>query len=107
MSDHLKSITQQMRENQIEELSIKQRSSRLEEEFIGKAGKARQELSITRICVTGGPCAGKTTAMAELSLVLNQMGFRVLQVPKAAMILKKGGVSIETAGMTFTQACKF
>jgi tRNA uridine 5-carbamoylmethylation protein Kti12 len=44
--------------------------------------------------MTGGPCAGKTTALAELTLVLNQMGFRVLQVPEAATILRKGGISI-------------
>ena len=25
---------------------------------------------ITRICLTGGPCAGKTTALATLSVVL-------------------------------------
>jgi len=63
--------------------------------FFGKASKARStELPITRICLTGGPCAGKTTALAELTLVLTQMGFRVLQVPEAAVILKKGGVDV-------------
>lgn len=25
---------------------------------------------ITRICITGGPCAGKTTALATISVVL-------------------------------------
>jgi signal recognition particle GTPase len=33
---------------------------------------------ITRICLTGGPCAGKTTALATLSTVLTQLGFKVL-----------------------------
>jgi len=33
---------------------------------------------ITRICLTGGPCAGKTTALATLSSTLQQMGFAVL-----------------------------
>ena len=33
---------------------------------------------ITRICLTGGPCAGKTTALATLSTVLSQLGFKVL-----------------------------
>ena len=107
MSDRLRNLTQTIQENKKEEekhfeaLSIEQRSSRLEEEFIGKASKARQELPITRICVTGGPCAGKTTALAELSLVLKQLGYRVLVVPEAMMILKKGGVSIDTKSMTF------
>lgn len=80
---------------------MQERSSRLEEEFIGKASKARQEMPITRICLTGGPCAGKTTALAELSLVLNQMGFRVLQVPEAATILKKGGAFVDSTKMNF------
>lgn len=33
---------------------------------------------IIRICLTGGPCAGKTTALATLSQVLTQLGFKVL-----------------------------
>ena len=33
---------------------------------------------IYRICLTGGPCAGKTTALVSLAQVLSQLGFRVL-----------------------------
>jgi len=111
VSDHLQNLANAIKENTNQEtfeaLSIEERSSRLEEEFIGKASKARQEMPITRICLTGGPCAGKTTALAELQLVLNQMGFRVLLVPEAAMILKKGGLNIDARTMTFTQAVRF
>ena len=32
--------------------------------------------------ITGGPCAGKTTAMAKLSLRLQNMGFDVFVVPE-------------------------
>jgi len=76
VSDRLKSLTTSLKEKveqeeNFEDLSLEQQSSRLEEEFIGKASKARTELPITRICLTGGPCAGKTTALAELTLVLN------------------------------------
>lgn len=101
MSDQLKTLAATLKENNKEKfdaLSIEQRSSRLEEEFTGKASKVQE---VVRICLTGGPCAGKTTALAELSLVLNQMGYRVLQVPEAASILKKGGRSIDTANMNF------
>jgi len=35
------------------------------------------------------------------------MGFRVLLVPEAAMILKKGGLNIDARTMTFTQAVRF
>lgn len=63
--------------------------------------KKKNEYPITRICLTGGPCAGKTTALTELTLVLQQMGFRVLQVPEAATIMKKGGALITTHKMSF------
>ena len=49
---------------------------------------------IVRICMTGGPCAGKTTALAKLNLVLTQLGFKVLLVPEAATLLMKGGAMI-------------
>lgn len=50
--------------------------------------------TITRICLTGGPCAGKTTALTTMSLHLKQIGYRVLLVPEAATILMKGGALI-------------
>jgi len=37
---------------------------------------------VHRIVITGGPCAGKTTAMAKLSLRLQNMGFDVFVVPE-------------------------
>ena len=52
------------------------------------------KIPITRICVTGGPCAGKTTALATLQLHLKQIGYRVLVVPEAATILMVGGALI-------------
>lgn len=62
---------------------------------------------ITRICLTGGPCAGKTTALATLSVVLQQMGFKVLLVPEAATLLMKGGAFIQTGKMTLSKAVRF
>lgn len=62
---------------------------------------------ITRICLTGGPCAGKTTALSTLSSHLTQTGFKVLQVPEAATMLMKGGAMIETRKLTFAEAVKF
>jgi predicted ATPase len=49
----------------------------VEEEFSGRT-KENKQVAITRICLTGGPCAGKTTALANLSLLFSQMGYRVL-----------------------------
>jgi len=62
---------------------------------------------ITRICLTGGPCAGKTTALTTLSTVLTQLGFKVLQVPEAATLLMKGGAMIETRKLTLADAVRF
>ena len=49
---------------------------------------------IYRICLTGGPCAGKTTALATLTEILTKRGFTVLQVPEAATMMMKGGCMI-------------
>ena len=56
--------------------------------------RQKTKTPITRICVTGGPCAGKTTALATLQLHLKQIGYRVLVVPEAATILMIGGALI-------------
>lgn len=50
---------------------------------------------IYRICLTGGPCAGKTTAIAELQNHIENRGFRVFNVPEAATLLMKAGAMID------------
>lgn len=39
------------------------------------------EKPIHRICVTGGPCSGKTTAINHLVTYLRNKGFTVFKVP--------------------------
>lgn len=56
--------------------------------------------------LTGGACAGKTTALATLSVALEQMGFKVLQVPEAATMLMKGGCLIDTVKLTHETSLK-
>lgn len=48
---------------------------------------------ITRIVITGGPCAGKTTAMDFLRHRYMEQGFRVLCIREAATDLMSGGVT--------------
>ena len=50
--------------------------------------------NLHKICITGGPCAGKTTALAMLQSDLQQLGFLVLTIPEAATLLMKGGAMI-------------
>jgi len=39
-----------------------------------------------KFVISGGPCAGKTTAMERLPTYLSERGFRVFVVPEAATI---------------------
>lgn len=59
-----------------------------------------QQINVSRILLTGGPCAGKTTAMAAISADLTQLGYKVLVVPEAATILMKGGAMIVSSSFT-------
>jgi len=55
-----------------------------------------------KIVLTGGPCGGKTTALARLSSYLRERGFEVLTCPEAYTILASNGMSLsyyETEGM--------
>lgn len=55
------------------------------------------EHAIHHIVLTGGPCSGKSTAMAYLAEKLGDRGFRVLVVPEVATLLAGGGVDIAHA----------
>ena len=50
---------------------------------------------IYRICFTGGPCSGKTTALAKLQNIYEKKGFRIFTVPEAATLLMRSGAMIE------------
>jgi putative protein kinase ArgK-like GTPase of G3E family len=62
---------------------------------------------IHRICLTGGPCAGKTTALNKLSEKLQELGFKVLVVPEAATLMTQGGCFIQTKKMSFADSVRF
>ncbi|MBQ1447262.1 MAG: ATP-binding protein, partial [Solobacterium sp.] len=53
---------------------------------------------ITKIVITGGPCAGKSTAMSWIQNAFTQLGYRVLFVPETATELISGGVAPWTCG---------
>ena len=48
---------------------------------------------ITKIVITGGPCAGKTTGMSWIQNAFTQKGYAVLFVPETATELIGGGVA--------------
>lgn len=55
-------------------------------------------MEISKIVITGGPCAGKSTAMSWIQNALSRMGYRVLFVPETATELISGGVAPWTCG---------
>lgn len=55
-------------------------------------------MQITKIVITGGPCAGKTTAMTWIQKEFEKKGYRVLFVPETATELISGGVAPWTCG---------
>ncbi|MBE5996457.1 MAG: hypothetical protein E7240_03760 [Lachnospiraceae bacterium] len=55
-------------------------------------------MEITKIVITGGPCAGKTTAMSWIQNTFSKKGYCVLFVPETATELITGGVAPWTCG---------
>lgn len=55
-------------------------------------------MAISKIVITGGPCAGKSTAMSWVQNAFTQKGYVVLFVPETATELINGGVAPWTCG---------
>ncbi len=47
---------------------------------------------VAKIVLTGGPCAGKTTALSRIEQELHDMGYRVFIIGESATELIKGGI---------------
>lgn len=61
--------------------------------------------SITKIVLTGGPCAGKSTAMSWIQNAFTERGYKVLFVPETATELITGGVAPWTCGSNLDYQC--
>lgn len=48
---------------------------------------------IVKIVITGGPCAGKTTAMSWITNTFTKQGYTVLFIPETATSLISSGVT--------------
>lgn len=53
----------------------------------------KRDLKISKIVLTGGPCAGKTTALTWISNYFSKRGYTVLFVPETATELIANGVA--------------
>ena len=62
------------------------------DELLRFRAEERQQ-SVTKIVITGGPCAGKTTGMSWIQNAFTERGYIVLFVPETATELISGGVA--------------
>ena len=69
-------------------------------DLINVQGK-KKEISLSKIVLTGGPCAGKTTALNWINNYFSQRGYTVLTVPETATELISNGVTPWTCGSTY------
>ena len=47
---------------------------------------------VSRIVLTGGPCAGKTRSLTKIEEHFEELGYKVIIVPETATILINGGI---------------
>ena len=60
-----------------------------------------KNVKISKIVLTGGPCAGKTTALTWINNYFSQRGYTVLTVPETATELITNGVAPWTCGTNY------
>ena len=56
---------------------------------------------ITRIVLTGGPCAGKTTAIDEAIRHFSELGYKVFTIPEIPTMFTKAGMNYLTKNQEF------
>jgi len=78
---------------------------RVSPEILLKKSEERKMHKITKIVLTGGPCAGKSTAMSWIQNAFTERGYKVLFVPETATELITGGVAPWTCGSNLDYQC--
>jgi CYTH domain-containing protein/predicted ATPase len=59
-----------------------------------RADHVTQQAAVYRIVLTGGPCGGKSTALAHITERMQGLGFDVYRVSEAATLLLGGGIRL-------------
>lgn len=66
-----------------------------------------EEAELFKICVTGGPCGGKTSGLVYIQEKMKELGFLVYVVPEAATLIANGGGMLDMDNYNNTQAISF
>ncbi|KAM3138809.1 hypothetical protein pb186bvf_009012 [Paramecium bursaria] len=69
--------------------------------------KHEQTVGIFKVCLTGGPCGGKTSGLSYLTEKFRERGFDVYVVPEAATLIFQGGGMINLAQFSEEQIIQF
>ena len=83
------------------ENDVEQRIKKIEFESKSKQPEAY------KICLTGGPCAGKTTAISKITDSLKEKGYIVYSVPEAATLIFNSASEINFASFTSEMKINF
>ncbi|MDR2776354.1 MAG: AAA family ATPase [Tannerella sp.] len=62
--------------------------------------------NITKIVLTGGPCAGKTTALSKIIDRFSDMGYQVYALPESATLFYQAGVNLRTGNSEYFYAAE-
>ncbi|KAL4453235.1 hypothetical protein ABPG73_022090 [Tetrahymena malaccensis] len=66
-----------------------------------------QEAEVFKICVTGGPCGGKTSGLVYVQEKMKELGYLVFVVPEAATTIANGGGMLDMQNYNMVQAIQF
>ena len=56
---------------------------------------------IKKIVLTGGPCAGKTTALVKIIEHFSSLGFKVFTIPEVPTLFSQAGMDYLTDNQRF------
>lgn len=90
--------------------SVASNHARLKEGNIlefGPNARNEAEFPIYKICITGGPCAGKTTSIEEIKEIFSNRGYRVLVCPEIPTMIVLSGGMILMGGLSVDQRIHF
>lgn len=59
-----------------------------------------------RIVLTGGPCAGKTTALVKIIEHFSSLGFKVFIIPEVPTLFSQAGMDYLTDNKDFSTKAK-
>ena len=63
------------------------------DELLNNQKEQKNDVKVSKIVLTGGPCAGKTTALSWINNYFTKIGYIVLTVPETATELISNGVA--------------